>query len=149
MQRYCSLYKCLPYLQSNCIFNEVQSLLSTTQSLAKEVAKSMFWLPGHRKAVSYVAYMNDRELVSASTDSTLRLWNNEEKSSVRKFSGHVNEKNFVGLSCEQDFVACGSETSEVCNFKPSAPSQLWSSALQSNSFPATCIHSLPCKSYFV
>lgn len=32
---------------------------------------------------------------------------------MRKFSGHLNEKNFVGLSCEQDFIACGSETSEA------------------------------------
>ena len=63
--------------------------------------------------MSYVLYMNERELVSASTDSTLRLWNASGGPSVRKFNGHLNEKNFVGLSCEQDFVACGSETSEV------------------------------------
>lgn len=63
--------------------------------------------------MSYVLYMNERELVSASTDSTLRLWNAKGGPSLRKFSGHLNEKNFVGLSCEQDFIACGSETSEV------------------------------------
>ena len=63
--------------------------------------------------MSYVLYMNERELVSASTDSTLRLWNGKGGPSLRKFSGHLNEKNFVGLSCEQNFVACGSETSEV------------------------------------
>jgi len=27
--------------------------------------------------------------------------------------GHVNEKNFVGLAVNGDFVACGSETNEV------------------------------------
>ena len=71
------------------------------------------WLAGHRKAVSYVLYMNERELVSASTDSTLRMWNAADCTALRRFSGHLNEKNFVGLSCEQDFIACGSETSEV------------------------------------
>lgn len=29
---------------------------------------------GHRKAVSYVKFLSSNELASASTDSTLRLW---------------------------------------------------------------------------
>lgn len=60
-----------------------------------------------------MVYMGDRELVSASTDSSLRLWSIGEGKAVRKYAGHVNEKNFVGLSAEGDFVACGSETSQV------------------------------------
>lgn len=63
--------------------------------------------------MSYVLYMNEQQLVSASTDNSLRLWRPGVKASLRKFSGHLNEKNFVGLSCEEDFIACGSETSEV------------------------------------
>ncbi len=63
--------------------------------------------------MSYVLYMNGSELVSASTDSTLRLWSAKGGPPLRKYSGHLNEKNFVGLSCEQEFVACGSETSEA------------------------------------
>eukprot|EP00959_Pyramimonas_sp_CCMP1952_P346657 7260429-Pyramimonas_sp.AAC.1 len=27
--------------------------------------------------------------------------------------GHTNDKNFVGLSVSQEFIACGSETNEV------------------------------------
>lgn len=78
-----------------------------------------FWqkYAGHKKAVSYVVYMNNAELVSASTDSSLRLWSIGDGKAVRKYAGHVNEKNFVGLSADGDFVACGSETSQVrCGF---------------------------------
>ena len=68
---------------------------------------------GHRKAVSYVRYLSAGELVSASTDSTLRMWDVQAHRELRTFSGHMNEKNFVGLSVDGDFTACGSETNEV------------------------------------
>ena len=58
-------------------------------------------------------YLNTTELVSASTDSTLRLWDTKACTAARVFSGHNNEKNFVGLSVDADFIACGSETNEV------------------------------------
>lgn len=32
---------------------------------------------------------------------------------VRTFRGHTNEKNFVGLSVNSEYIACGSETNEV------------------------------------
>ncbi len=63
--------------------------------------------------MSYVRYLSSTEVVSASTDSTLRLWNTQTLSQSRRFSGHVNEKNFVGLSVDSEFIACGSETDEV------------------------------------
>lgn len=63
---------------------------------------------GHRKAVSYVRFCSPAELVSASTDSTLRLWGVEGgpcaapgasvTHNARVYEGHANEKNFVGLS---------------------------------------------------
>ena len=68
---------------------------------------------GHRKAVAYVRYLNDEEVVSASTDSTLRLWNMNKPQAVRVYEGHVNEKNFVGLCADGEFIACGSELNEV------------------------------------
>ncbi|KAJ3045226.1 coatomer subunit alpha [Rhizophlyctis rosea] len=76
---------------------------------------------GHRKAVSYVRFLTSDQVVSASTDSTLRLWSlrsamsNESVGCVRTYQGHTNEKNFVGLSInsDADFLACGSETNEV------------------------------------
>lgn len=63
--------------------------------------------------MSYVRYISPTEVVSASTDSTLKLWDNRRCQLARTFSGHTNEKNFVGLSSEGELVACGSETNEV------------------------------------
>ncbi|KAG1327072.1 E3 ubiquitin-protein ligase COP1 [Cocos nucifera] len=68
---------------------------------------------GHRKAVSYVKFLSVNELASASTDSTLRLWDVKENCPVRTFKGHTNEKNFVGLTVNNEYIACGSETNDV------------------------------------
>ncbi|GFP98960.1 E3 ubiquitin-protein ligase cop1 [Phtheirospermum japonicum] len=68
---------------------------------------------GHRKAVSYVKFLSNNELASASTDSTLRLWDINEDVHLRTFRGHTNEKNFVGLTVNSEYIACGSETNEV------------------------------------
>ncbi|XP_013407329.1 E3 ubiquitin-protein ligase RFWD2 [Lingula anatina] len=69
---------------------------------------------GHRKAVSYVKFVNSSDLVSASTDSQLKLWNVNKPQCVRTFRGHVNEKNFVGLATDGDYIACGSENNSLC-----------------------------------
>ena len=79
----------------------------------RQTSKPLMTLRGHRKAVSYVCWVGD-ELVSASTDNSLKLWNvksqNSQDACVRTFSGHTNEKNFVGLSANSDgYIACGSE----------------------------------------
>lgn len=79
----------------------------------RQPSKPLMTLRGHRKAVSYVRWAGD-ELVSASTDNSLKLWNvksqNSQEACVRTFSGHTNEKNFVGLSANSEgYIACGSE----------------------------------------
>lgn len=63
--------------------------------------------------MSYVRYTERDRVVSASTDSTLRMWDAKSLAPVRTYDGHINEKNFVGLSVDGDFIACGSETNEV------------------------------------
>lgn len=68
---------------------------------------------GHKKAVSYVKFLNGKEIVSASTDSQLKLWNVGQSCSLRSFKGHLNEKNFVGLATDGDFIACGSENNAL------------------------------------
>ncbi|CEI92014.1 hypothetical protein RMCBS344292_06289 [Rhizopus microsporus] len=68
---------------------------------------------GHQKAVSYVKWLNDNELVSASTDNSIKLWERETVTCMRTFTGHLNEKNFVGLSVNENWIACGSETNTV------------------------------------
>ncbi|KAG2182174.1 hypothetical protein INT43_007101 [Umbelopsis isabellina] len=79
---------------------------------------------GHRKAVSYVKWLNENELVSASTDSTLKLWNVHTNECVRTYTGHVNEKNFVGLSTNNDWISCGSENNAVYTYYKSVRSPL-------------------------
>ncbi|XP_047336623.1 E3 ubiquitin-protein ligase COP1-like isoform X2 [Impatiens glandulifera] len=69
---------------------------------------------GHNKTVSYVKFLSSEQLASASTDSTLRLWDVKANMPVHTtFKGHKNEKNFVGLSANNEFLACGSESNEV------------------------------------
>ncbi|KAG6735741.1 hypothetical protein POTOM_061597 [Populus tomentosa] len=81
-------------------------------------------LAGHGKTVSYVKFLDSETLVSASTDNTLKLWDLNKTSSTGlsssacslTFGGHTNEKNFVGLSALDGYIACGSETNEVKPF---------------------------------
>ncbi|MED6183536.1 hypothetical protein PIB30_038762 [Stylosanthes scabra] len=86
-------------------------------------------LAGHRKAVSYVKFLDSGTLVSASTDNTLKIWDLSKTSPVAPsasactltLSGHTNEKNFVGLSVSDGYIACGSETNEVYSYYKSLP----------------------------
>jgi len=101
----------------------------------------------HNKTVSYVRFLGDSKLVSASTDNTLKLWDlnssfSEEDTESQvpsqrakclqtigpslTYSGHKNEKNFVGLSLSDDgYIACGSEDNTVYAYHHSLP---WSMA---------------------
>ncbi|KAG6420494.1 hypothetical protein SASPL_117025 [Salvia splendens] len=79
----------------------------------RNISQPLHTLGGHRKAVSYVKFLSNNELGSASTDNTLRLWDVKENVPLRIFRGHANEKNFVGLSVNSEYLACGSETNEV------------------------------------
>ncbi|WOK95739.1 hypothetical protein Cni_G04446 [Canna indica] len=78
-------------------------------------------LSGHEKAVSYVKFVDSETLVSASTDNTLKLWDLKRTNPIGlsdtacslTLRGHTNEKNFVGLSVWDGYIACGSESNEV------------------------------------
>ncbi|XVF51363.1 hypothetical protein PTKIN_Ptkin04bG0179100 [Pterospermum kingtungense] len=86
-------------------------------------------LSGHDKAVSYVKFLDSETVVTASTDNTLKLWDLNKTSSSGlssnacslTFHGHTNEKNFVGLSVSDGYIACGSETNEVYAYRRSLP----------------------------
>ncbi|KAL9268235.1 SPA1-RELATED 2-like protein [Drosera capensis] len=86
-------------------------------------------LSGHEKTVSYVKFLDSATLVSASTDNTLKLWDLSRSASSglstnacsSTFRGHTNEKNFVGLSVADGYIACGSETNEVYTYHKSFP----------------------------
>ena len=44
-----------------------------------------------------------------STDSELKLWSTQTGQCLKTYRGHVNEKNFVGLTVNDEFIACGKE----------------------------------------
>ncbi|PWA59547.1 protein kinase-like domain, Guanine nucleotide-binding protein, beta subunit [Artemisia annua] len=87
----------------------------------------LFTLVGHNKTVSYVKFVDSSTLVSSSTDNTLKLWDLSESTSqvidcpIQTFTGHMNLKNFVGLSVSDGYIATGSETNEVYVYHKAFP----------------------------
>lgn len=83
---------------------------------------------GHRKAVSYVKFLDSSTIVSASTDSQLKMWDLQDKKGgcVRSFQGHINEKNFVGLATDGDYITCGSENNALFVYYKGFSSPLFS-----------------------
>lgn len=79
----------------------------------RNLKEALMVFKGHKKAVSYVKFLNSKEIVSASTDSQLKMWNINTPYCSRSFVGHVNEKNFVGLATDGDYIACGSENNSL------------------------------------
>nr|XP_043623156.1 protein SPA1-RELATED 4-like isoform X4 [Erigeron canadensis]XP_043623157.1 protein SPA1-RELATED 4-like isoform X4 [Erigeron canadensis] len=81
---------------------------------------------GHEKTVSYIKFIDSTTLVSSSTDNTLKLWDLSGTTSqvlgpLQSFTGHVNLKNFVGLSVSEGYIATGSETNEVFIYHKAFP----------------------------
>ncbi|KAI3716258.1 hypothetical protein L6452_23475 [Arctium lappa] len=84
-------------------------------------------LVGHKKTVSYIKFLDSTTLVSSSTDNTMKLWDLSDCTSrvldcpIQTFTGHVNLKNFVGLSVSEGYIATGSETNEVVIYHKAFP----------------------------
>lgn len=66
--------------------------------LRSRIASKEFRLHGRRVTLG---------IVFRSTDSQLKLWNVGKPHCLRSFKGHINEKNFVGLASNGDYIACG------------------------------------------
>jgi len=86
--------------------------------------RSLAVLKGHRKAVSYAKFLDSEQVVSASTDSQLKLWDIKTSQCLRTYKGHSNEKNFVGLASNGDYVACGSENNSLYVYYKGVSKQL-------------------------
>ncbi|XP_010442746.1 PREDICTED: WD repeat-containing protein RUP1 [Camelina sativa] len=73
-------------------------------------------LDGHTKTVTYARFMNSHTIVTGSTDGSLKQWDiNNGRRVVRTYRGHVNSRNFVGLSVWRHggLVVSGSENNQV------------------------------------
>ncbi|KAK7405257.1 hypothetical protein VNO78_06457 [Psophocarpus tetragonolobus] len=84
-------------------------------------------LVGHNKTVSYIKFVDNMSIISASTDNTLKLWDltmcasRVIDSPIQTFTSHINVKNFVGLSVSDGYIATGSETNEVFIYHKAFP----------------------------
>ena len=130
-------------------------------------------LTGHSRAVSYVRFLSGQRLVTASVDGSLACWDlpyrpesaadqvvpawegnfsgnahlrsgKEGGKAWRRFVGHKNAKNFVGLTVrpEDGLMASGSETSMVYAYNTH-----WASPIAKRDLAATasqsCVQCLP------
>lgn len=76
----------------------------------------LFIMEGHKKAVNYCHFLNDQELVTLSIDCELKLWNIDTGQCLKTYTGHKNERTFVGLSGNSNHMVCGSEDNRVYAF---------------------------------
>ncbi|KAH7403997.1 hypothetical protein KP509_15G004400 [Ceratopteris richardii] len=128
---------------------------------------SLLCLAGHDRAASYVRFLGAEEMVSASIDSSVKLWNLSTSNALsvhgayqkqcsslvrrnaedthrlkRTFKSHRNFRNFVGLSVWKDsgLIACGSETNEVFVYDKDTADPIWRMKFQSKTSPACKRH---------
>jgi E3 ubiquitin-protein ligase RFWD2 len=75
----------------------------------------VFVLDGHRKTVTYIKFLDNVTLVSASIDGCLKLWDSDNSNVIRSYKGHVNSRSFIGLSVWRNggLLGCGSENNKV------------------------------------
>lgn len=88
---------------------------------ARNLSTPLAVLGGHKNSIAYVRFLGSNSLVTSSTDNTLKLWDLKSAcadggsaEAVQTYRGHMNEKNFVGLSVHPEgFIASGSEDNTV------------------------------------
>ncbi|KAD4585020.1 hypothetical protein E3N88_22621 [Mikania micrantha] len=70
---------------------------------------------GHQRTVSYARFLDDRTVVTSGTDGCLKMWDIEDQRLIRTYTGHTNQRRFVGLSVwrHQGLIGCGSESNKV------------------------------------
>ncbi|XP_010519483.1 PREDICTED: WD repeat-containing protein RUP2 [Tarenaya hassleriana] len=83
----------------------------------RKLVEPALTLEGHAKTVSYVRFLDVHTVVTAGTDGCLKLWKIDGGGGRvgRTYEGHVNSRNFVGLSVWRNggLFGCGSENNRV------------------------------------
>jgi len=106
----------------------------------RHAARPLAVLEGHQRAVSYVSFTGAGEVVTASVDSTLKLWDisgpvrasgdgaEHETASTQRvaaqstYRGHANRGNFVGLATTSNgLLFTGSEDNCVYTYHKAMP----------------------------
>ncbi|RKP22969.1 WD40-repeat-containing domain protein, partial [Syncephalis pseudoplumigaleata] len=85
----------------------------------RRYSEPLYTCQGHRKAISCIRYLNDDTFVTASTDASLRSWSHAESGKcLKSYTGHINDKHFVGLSVSHDgqWISCGSENNNIYTY---------------------------------
>ena len=73
--------------------------------------KSRQVLSGHRGSVSYLAFADQKHLLSTSWDTQLKLWDLQSNSAVRSFEGH--RENVSALAIDGDVIVSGGWDREI------------------------------------
>ncbi|KAI9593428.1 WD40-repeat-containing domain protein [Syncephalis fuscata] len=82
-------------------------------------SEPLYVCQGHRKAISCIRYLDADTFITVSTDASLKSWSHSESGKcLRTYKGHVNDKNFVGLSVSHDgqWISCGSEDNNIYTY---------------------------------
>ena len=66
-------------------------IMSWPVFFARSTKQPLNVFKGHRKAVSYVKFLSSEDIVSASTDSQLKLWNVNQSHCARSFTGETTQ----------------------------------------------------------
>lgn len=98
------------------------------------MTKHLQVVQGHKRPLSFARFMGRQRLVTASVDSSIALWglnNGRTPTLFRRYKGHTNVKNFVGLSVreEDELMACGSEAGQAVAYH-----RAWSKPLAMHPF---------------
>ncbi|EEF33581.1 WD repeat-containing protein RUP2 [Ricinus communis] len=91
------------------------------------ITNPVFVLDGHKKTVTYVRFMDNGTLASAGIDGCLKLWNLQDSQLLRTYKGHLNSRNFVGLSVWRNggLLGCGSENNQVFVYDKRWSEPIW------------------------
>ena len=105
---------------TSALANDIRYCISTVLHFPRKctfwLPKNVFFLPATRLCLfagfdpSYFLiflFLINFDFFFRSTDSQLKLWNISKPHCLRTFKGHINEKNFVGLASNGDYIACG------------------------------------------
>jgi len=90
----------------------------------RKLDQPLLTLVGHRKSVAEISWLSRDQLVSQSTDETIKLWHvnaslqqtqasskpsHTRRSPIATFTGHKQIEQFVGVSAHRGYIASGSE----------------------------------------